>query len=1846
METGRLSIKKIRCLEKIRQSEEAMISRQEELIVALKKKYSYGYKKKSNNVNPSEDLQTLLESCTQEKILLQELADELYHYAHENLNRIGESDNYTIEETNDGLSRIVVPQKKATKSARAVAVNLLLEMLKTSSAYEVYQYVATPYFQQIVGAKEYKFNFLRMHLSKVVDKFIYKYQEFLKINNTDLLLDVLLNKDVYNTIGPVSIAKLFWYYHPKIVADVVVNFYQDDKFVCNDIPDVGCRLNYEMMKSLLADNRETLEYVNLNRSKLKAQTLLPLNCRSPGVNQLTDQGLTKYQLYQYDELTVFAVEQWLRSQFSRLFINNIKTGGALVIKSLIAPYFFYQIPAARYMLLDPEDAGNAFYYRFRDFQKDIPQLIMSNDDALSKWGKPVIFCGIINIGTAHYIPYFIYKNTQGKIQVITVDPSPRTHPREMLDRHGEYLDSKLKTFKKITKIFASVFPGCEVYDPDVNQMLRERDCGPNSATTLLDALESCEGDQPLLQIVHNGVDDRLEINSGRLTSHYTNVGVNPYTNIFVYSDRLEADSLANRARWQERLMQVKEVRTLTERTSAAGQNPERPQSVYDEYDINVQIMEDYNYVQLVESQQQQDSRAENISAVHSMLLGAPEGQALINRLIEQYKATLVLPEPRMLVDFIKSKVTTQVQQEVLASAHTSLENLAEDVITVLLREHIPAALSSVFISNVLGNLPHSPDLRAETVVKQFLEHDFGSIFAKLPIHQQRMLTHELQEYAERAIEKELIAVYSEIIFTLLQQSGRDYLSQLKMEANGLTIEQLLANHIYMTHRGAGKINEALQFLKIHAESNLLSRLHRYLAETQERVVEDSVGHVIHTLNLRQKRLVDILAFITRDTGQFIPLDAAALKTHLKKFAGEQIHPYVLSAMEVDGYLGQVVLAEINRRLFQEVKDYVGTIVKESIERFFMIPAIQQEITANQGIMSLTSMLDEQGKLMPAMQGAINLNYLMERYGSQSTLTMHDYSHMLVSQYAGLYIEQGIAKIILNALHEHYKMLADAIVNVNAEKLQYRHINSQCDLADMHGMAYSFYISYMQSNIQAYNFFTQTFLSAPLAANGPISQNPYADFNLIGIRFHHWFMSKVCDVITKNNRRARQLADNITNASQHVSYMQHIIYTTKLLDEKTQQNTIVQLNTHVSRLGVMLKKLDAISMGEEFTAAYDKLNVEVLVEIQQVCSFVTNACYSFAMIKPGSVTTKLRPALCCLLDIDAPHITTYSEAYRIDRDIMNKCQNFNEVAVYHVRKDQNVYVLEPMAALPNAYGKPVTRELLLQCISFWFTQSSISYSLLRPSLWFANDHLPEFIHKLIDIVNGLPNDQAAADVLAAEQIQHLKSYVLLSENSENLSIFASTDMVDRIKAVLAKTTTLMNATSTPLRFADLSEFLSLREAAAKQAAQRAPVISEPYIQSKLMEKIRKARADNPSAALDLAKLRQEIINEAGGSAGVEQQKAAYIDDMPNVRAVDLVRTGMQSWGIFGGGLTQIEKDLLDIKRKHGNDQAFNLDEDDVEKLRRRLQERWRKLVMDFGSFEAAKHYIEHPDRKDKVYIAVADILTNYYHSKGMVIFNFNLLMPEYARYPDASKLREYTLPKSICIAYQVEQQDTSIAGIPLANLVITRSGYALDIDWIITRYQKDQKLINPYTEVELTISELDDVCRNAKSKVLLEHVWSNCTNGISERGLALLVEYLNNAIYSNGFSSNYSNRQNDTAHQAYTKMGIGLVKLPAKEQEAFWNETIPCSELKTIRSVFEERDNCLTQNGIFLARVVFAYRGEAHGLTNKDLVRLSNDREIPHREFISVAKVRNPLERHLYEKMMAKTSLREGLKLRV
>lgn len=1786
-------------------------------ITRLKKEY--GIVVTNTKVEKSEQLTSFFNAITIPKNILHHFEKELRQYADTNLNRIGDGDNYTNMEVMKGNTSSVAPAR-STSSARVKAINLLFDLFKVSSIEEIYQYIITPEFIKLSGQNETSLQFLRKHLKTIVAEFKNDYEAWKNANSAAILLDLLLDVEIMETINDKTLGFLFLFSHSKLVADVIVNVYQKQDFAF----DIDThRYTFQHLEKFLKDDLTYLNKVNQKRSAYKLPQSLPANSRMPGKGTLEDEGLNCYELFQYDENTIYGVEQYLYRQYRDVFANKVTIKGQPSALNPFLPYHFYLLSAAPYMLQVP-GVKDSYTDRFELFTNHIRELIQSTDTIPD---KNIIFCGIMNIENTHYIPYFIYKNQSNEVQVITVDPSPQIHTQNSIG--DEIKDGKLKTAKKLQRIFQFIFPGCTIHDPNIAQMLRERDCGPSSATTLRDAFVSCTTDTPLLQIIKG----RLQLNTKFLTIQSKPLGINFYNQSFVYPEELSKTASDNRNWWMEKLSAIKTVSPITLRNTNPDESWDRPLSIHDVYDLDNQISTEYSYLDLVKSQERQDVRGVNISLVQSILRSDHEGKELMVNLIEHYKSTLTLPTSDDMIAFIKNKVSPTTLSDLIVGHDGDLKKLADEVVTSLLDEFIPEGLERIFKKDVIKKLPVSTDLNASKIVDTYLEAQ-KTIYTKLTIYQQRYVREKLLLLAAESVEYKLILAHINYIQATLPASLRHYLGQISpfIHPNNLVSEILkIAKLDSLQSDENKKVLFSLEFLHAHDTHHL----EQFVSNVKDNIIKQvQTNTVAFTIEIFSQLpfVIETISTLFTEEGYFIPWDEMKLKNILQN--ADITTTEMLNHTEVSSYMGIETLDAINKAFYQHINKQIGIMLSSNIQ------SMCTDFERN--IMQLS---------MEEIQNYLHNIQNDEKYSEQMVMQLiNNYNPTLltykfIKNFLYNEVRSQVISILNKKMYSYYQETSHAILSSCKHDLEFSILGTNIEVSDPNLIAkhlYQKYTSYVSDNV--FNYLTVS-----------------GKWTNLGYNFNLWFIKNIATTIQNNYQVTLDFITNIANATQHIN---------QILSAVEHNSTPSEMKLIKDTLQEFQKLQDIINSiwMFNFRAECHKDNFHVFTELHnkqrefydtlaKVCTSIYTNHYSAGDITPSSLTSYLRYLFCCLLSIKTPKILTKTTAYELDQIILSNIQTLHQSEYYPIQTEVPLIRLHHIDELGDTYKQSLTPSLLIHCLSYWYSHTSFLYVLTSPSLWFKEEYTPPLVLYIIDILNQLSD--LSVEKLPEAYISKLKK-LLHCSNDIPLAIYESKDYLDKIQAALIRTSAIQNHNDTELNFSEIKKILSLLEAEKNAKRQPKKIVSKfPPLSPEEFNKIKIKRVIdfNKQRAEALKTAREKSGNNAltydeAGIAPVHlgtiesqiraehgQNKESFsLEKEVTVTSTQLKRAQYESFSFFQDTLTPIEKLLLQIQSKHDYKINFNLDNEDIRLLEKCILQRW-KLLLKNENVNADKHYCETPKRDDHVYIALAEILAYHYRKNGIFKMSYELLMPGSTRFKPSNTIQQTNLPAEICKTYRLEASNSLICMISLSNLITTCSGYALDIDWIKEEYVKSRTLTNPYTKKKFTNPELADIFSHPKAIDMVELISKYNQSSITPRLIQILTDYLNGAIFDRGFGHYYSDDQNRQALKAYTTFTQQLSLLPLVEQKALMDEIIPHERSTTVRDIFAQSEirqidshritdrsqrvlapqdgSCLTAQGVYLAKVVIAYEGSNHKLINRELIRRTESIEkVPTRTYVN------------------------------
>lgn len=1740
-------------------------------------------KEKQHQPSDLEKYIKLMEVMGHQEQTVGQLHNAVLNYAKANLNKVGTGQHYTNEEVNIARTRDVSKSRTDTKSERVAAVNLLLEIISTSSAKEIYDYITTPAFKKLAGLLEIKVNVFRRHLATDIQEFMDSYTAYLSITTDKVLIDALTDLSVVESMKDDDWINFLIHYNPRLVADLLLSIYQDKPI---NLVIRNLTITREFLQQILNEDYAACVQLNKLRAQAKSTLILPQGSLVAGKNTLREEQLTINQLYQYEDTTIAAIENWLYQNYAPIIANQIlDRNQQRPALDEYTPYQFYMIPTAEYMLVNPDDHEKmksegelARYDRYVKYRQDVRSLIASAANHL----VPIVFCGVMNIESVHYVAVFFHRAQNGLITVICVDPSPRMYP-EGSPHYAD--DPKLKSDRKLQRIYQDVFAGFDqgklrFISIDAAQMLRERDCGPNSATTVLLALKTCLTDKPLLTIAENG---ELRFDESQLSESAKPVGINQYTGHLVYSHKLDDESLANRDEWEKRILPFQQVYPYTVRRSGATDKP----SIRDEFLLSDQLQIDFNYREEVQKQQSQDMREANLSVVRSLLLSTEEGNNIIRELELAYREDLNLPSTTPLEEFLKGKYQAAELTSLTQAHQGSLTLLCQNVILVILKDAVPKAFINVFENTALLKLPQTTALSAEAIVDEFIRR-YHEIFAQLTIYQQSQIRTTMMQLASVAVVQHLKQLHWNIVYPYMKDNMQRVLDELQASDETQLSNALIAQ----LSKATCEINENIQFLNVHDGVKLSQWLWFEVTRALNVLIAASVKYVTADFATEFATLNDILRLFATQTNTFIPMTISELSGRLPKST-----PGIVGSEKLATTQGMMLLDAVNKERFNLATARLNQLAQYAVEAFISVDGVKGELSRNQDYVTLTEHVYQDTGIALDPACIPNLEEMIARFGSKETLTGEDYHHTLSGRYLHDNLTLKIRQFYLEILSAQYTSISKIILSWCPQKT---------------------YAEFKMAAIPADEFFQYLMLRS---AYYPASHKLFADFPVLFYRqspnvynhFVKWFHDTMQFVLWNHfaefdvlYQRAEWMREALLQLKSDLSANQFQEQANKF--EQYLTDLITQIQT--------ISSIDVINIKQgQYQEALRRFNETY----QGVVKLLLSSPYVVGEIKPMSFTAIVRPVLCRLFGLEVNAVITVRDAAILDERIQKAAANLQANELPPIAEDPSSLLSLPLTlSLTDTYAKPLTRDIILNCIAYWQSHFSWQYKLKHTQIWMSVDKEPAFIKMLMRfITDNLFDDDG---VLTADGSQRLHD-ALLNRKSRalQLSIYAAGDIDSQIKAALLRTSTLSNTKVSKIQFRQLAKLFNLPVSLQQR---KVVVASETDIQKRLLLLMRQHREADLNYVPNIPALRAQAVRDLQG--GISQSSAAL--DVFSYPAAELSRRkGLFGTQLFSGMMNHAEKVLLQIREKHAPSDDFALDEDDLNMLSELMRDRWKKLYdMHNGDQELAYlHYANPRDRSDKVYVALAEMVARNYRAEGAAVYMHTLLMPNYIRFAGAANLVSHKLPQEMVIELGGDNADESnLDDIPLSQLIITRNGYPLNMLAILQNYQTKFTFMNPHTSKFFSQVEIDAICAHPRANELVDLIKINTIPRLTERALDLLVDYLNGAIFTSGFTDYYSRREDNQAFDYYIIFSKKLLTLPANEREGLLNEPIPGEGDATVASTLkisevsglDAEGRCLTLRGVSLARVVIAYKGSNHGLTNSTLVHRAMEKKIPRKVY--------------------------------
>jgi hypothetical protein len=288
--------------------------------------------------------------------------------------------------------------------------------------------------------------------------------------------------------------------------------------------------------------------------------------------------------------------------------------------------------------------------------------------------KPMIFTTWLNTNRNHYIPCFIYKNLDGKIQIKTLDPSPAIKL--------EVKDEERTVQHMIHDMFKAIFPDCDYEDLNQSQQIRQRDCGFRTASVFETAFQYTNTNTPFVTVTESGL---MQFNVNLLPLRFNEQPwriQNKTNGYFYYSPAATQSAVNDRARWANRLREMKEVMFLPFQDD---------HTIETLMAFNEEFHQEYNYDINVAKQTHHDQLGELKSRV-AIYLQTEEMKAALKRHgikstinvenadIEAFKNSLALPELKEMPLYVRAlQEAHQEYQKIYGHEAGSSINIVDEI---------------------------------------------------------------------------------------------------------------------------------------------------------------------------------------------------------------------------------------------------------------------------------------------------------------------------------------------------------------------------------------------------------------------------------------------------------------------------------------------------------------------------------------------------------------------------------------------------------------------------------------------------------------------------------------------------------------------------------------------------------------------------------------------------------------------------------------------------------------------------------------------------------------------------------------------------------------------------------------------------------------------------------------------------------------------------------------------------------------------------------------------------------------------------------------------------------------
>ncbi|MDX1902145.1 MAG: hypothetical protein SFW66_09135 [Gammaproteobacteria bacterium] len=590
-------------------------------------------------------------------------------------------------------------------------------------------------------------------------------------------------------------------------------------------------LDAESIHCMTTQDEYHLDRANMLRYRFGIQQKIPQTSELPGISENIE-GLPKSLLYQYEGPDISAAEILIMKKYGRSLCNHFDKPleGEEKCERPPAVLFFYVPVSVDPILCNPEKVSSPLMPRYKAFSEKLQSLLNTHDQV--KYDTPIIFCGVANVEGVHYIPYFIYKNAQNEIQIITVDPSPQFKPWD--DVSGEPCPKK-SSHEMLKRIFTNIFrPSiCSFNDPNVTQQLRQRDCGPNSLTVIEDALRQSMTQTPLLSV--NPATDTLEINPAVLSVNFNLMRAYQYeTHRYHYSSIAKSLGSENRQKWENRLRTL----NISDAIGYSGDLNLKTQ-------FKIVPIEEYSYEKNVAAQSNADQVSElysKVAAVINLVGGIGDDiDAIRQEFVRSFDSGW---EDR--IEKIIGKITEQtkenqwedMQEEALRNG-TDLRTIVKYVLQNNVGEQYYPALLHHFKNYLSHYKIQSPNETETDIIERFLNDTrISPWYLRLRDSTKNELRQELMKQILLSIDTKRYNFHINYFGKILDQTILNIMQQLPRKFSVREVVNDLISHYSTDEQTAPSMHYLIWEHQNTMQDMLNQRVEKILADVSEPLLID------------------------------------------------------------------------------------------------------------------------------------------------------------------------------------------------------------------------------------------------------------------------------------------------------------------------------------------------------------------------------------------------------------------------------------------------------------------------------------------------------------------------------------------------------------------------------------------------------------------------------------------------------------------------------------------------------------------------------------------------------------------------------------------------------------------------------------------------------------------------------------------------------------------------------------------------------------------------------------------------------------------------------------------------